>query len=311
LLFKKIKNIFNLLRPIHWIKNLVIFLPSFFDLIVNDRIPNSFELTQLVKAVFIFSLVASCVYIVNDLKDYNFDKHNPLKKNNPISNGMVTKSTAKFFLIIILFISFLFLISLSLKLETIIFIVTYFILNISYTYILKNVKTIELFVVPLGILFRVLIGFVEVNIILSVWIISLSFLGSMLLILGKRKAELNIIISSQINKDDKLYTLRPVLLEYNHKFLDVLISIITSNILVFYLIYLVSSEFTSKHGLITLITFVPVMYGIFRYIELIYIKNIEKDPLDILLIDKPIKGSIVVWFLLFIGIYNYHFIFES
>ena len=310
MLFNKIKNIFNVLRPIHWIKNLVIFLPLFFDLIVNNRIVNSFDLIQLVKAVFIFSLVASCVYIINDLKDYNFDKNNPLKKNNPISNGNVTKSTAKFFLIIILSISFLFLISLSFKSETIILIVSYLLLNISYTYILKNIKTIELFVVPLGILFRVLVGFVEVNIILSVWIISLSFLGSMLLILGKRKVELNITIPSKLNKHKKLYSLRPVLLKYNHKYLDVLISVITSNILVFYLIYLVNSEFTSRYGLITLMTFIPVIYGVFRYIELIYIKNIEKDPLDILLKDNPIKGSIVVWFLLFIGIFNYHFIFE-
>ena len=217
MLFNKIKNIFNVLRPIHWIKNLVIFLPLFFDLIVNNRIVNSFDLIQLVKAVFIFSLVASCVYIINDLKDYNFDKNNPLKKNNPISNGNVTKSTAKFFLIIILSISFLFLISLSFKSETIILIVSYLLLNISYTYILKNIKTIELFVVPLGILFRVLVGFVEVNIILSVWIISLSFLGSMLLILGKRKVELNITIPSKLNKHKKLYSLRPVLLKYKGK----------------------------------------------------------------------------------------------
>lgn len=303
MLFKYIKNSFKILRPIHWIKNIVIFLPLFFDIIINNRIFNVSEFLQLIKIFFLFCLFASCVYIINDLKDFNFDKNNPLKKNNLISNGTVTKSNANFILVIILFMSFLFLISFSVKLQTIIFIVSYLTLNISYTYILKNIETIEFFVVPLGILFRVFVGFIEINIIMSVWIITLSFLGSILLILGKRKVELN------INKDNKFYTLRPVLEKYNHKYLDILITIVTSNILVFYLIYLINSNFTSKYGFITLITFIPVVYGIFRYIELIYVKNIKKDALDILLKDKPLLGSVLIWILLFIGIYNNNFMF--
>ena len=295
----KIKIIVLILRPIQWTKNLVIFAPLFFDIVVNKQTFDIGINVQLIKSFIIFCIIASCVYIFNDIKDYNFDKLNPLKNKYPIASGRISFSQATVVGIILLIMSIFLIFISNLKIETIFFYIAYVLLNIGYCFYFKNITIIEFMIVPLGFLLRMMIGFFEADAHLSFWMIIITFLGALLLIVGKRKVEFK--LTKEISKD--LIIIRPVLKNYSDEFFNIIINIITSNIIICYLIYLVSSNITYLYGPIIILTFFPVLYGLFRYIELIFLKDIKKDPVDILFKDKFMRYNILIWLMMFIFIF--------
>lgn len=302
---KNFKILFYSLRPNHWIKNSVIFAPIFFNFIVNKEGLNLQINIQLFYAFIIFSLVASGIYIFNDLTDLKYDKLNSLKKYKPIADGKISVRDARLLGISVFFLGLVIIFISNIKINSLLFLLSYFILNIGYSLFLKHLSIIELMIIPLGFLFRIMIGFTEGEVSISFWMIVLTFLGAFLLIVGKRKVEFNLVNNNkQIkNLSKEIVLIRPVLKYYSDEFLNILIYITTSNIMVCYLIYLVSSNITSVYGHVTFITFLPVMYGLFRYIELICINKIKKDPMDILFKDSRMRYNLLIWISSFLIIF--------
>ena len=228
------------------------------------------------------------------------DRFNTLKRHKPIAANKISTNQGITFSLFLLFVTILLLLTFKLKVNSIVIILLYFSLNLAYSFSLKNVPILELFIVSSGFLFRMLLGFSEGNIEISFWMLSITFFGSLLLIIGKRKTELYMTFSNSGSQQEYL---RPVLKEYTHQFFDILIGILLSNIMISYLIYLVNSKYTLKYGSVTFITLFPIIYGLIRYVQLLYVYGVRKDPTSLILQDKSLVFTIMIWLLMFTFIF--------
>lgn len=275
----KILSILKLIRMKHWIKNLLIFAPLFF-------VGNGFTLTKIYPGLILFaafSALASCIYVLNDLIDAGSDRLHPIKKNRPIASGKIKRKEA------IILISFLFIIatilSLNFPLKVLIILITYFVSNLAYSFWLKRLVIVDIFVVALMYLMRIYAGSKLWDIPLSHWIILCTFFAALFLITAKRRAELNV---SETNDGSA----RTVLKQYNKDFLDHSLTISITATLVTYGLYCVSSE---KPYVLYSVFFVT--FGLMRYMYLVYYKNIGQAPEDTLIKDPYILGTSILWLL--------------
>lgn len=273
------------LRPRQWIKNLFMFAALFFS-----KKAFQFELTFLyIIAFFLFCMLTSSVYLLNDVIDRELDKVHPQKKNRPVASGQIPVRNA-LTLFGILAISSL---SLSLLINSKFFLISllYFCLNLLYSLYLKRIVIVDIFCIALGFVFRVLAGSVLGNIAISNWIIICTFMLSLFLGFTKRRHEL-------ISLNHKANFHRPILVEYSTYFLDQMISVVTTSTVVFYILYTVSHETIEKFRTDKLLyTVVFVIYGIFRYLYLVYKKEQGGNPTVMLLTDFPLIVDILLWIL--------------
>ncbi len=280
--FETIFYILKSLRPRHWTKNFFIFA----GIIFSKNLFNFDYLFKVILAFFLFSIVSGCGYIINDIKDIERDKIHPKKAKRPIASGKLSISTG------ILFVSFLLPISLFLSflLEKKFFLATlsYILLDIIYTFYLKNIVILDVLSLSFFFLLRVLAGTWVINVETSPWLLICTVLISLFLGLGKRRYEV-----LAIERADEH---RGALKVYSVPFIDQMIAITTSSTLITYIIYTISEETARKFGTRNLFITLPfVMYGIFRYLHLIYSKNLGGNPEEALLDDLPFFISILLW----------------
>ncbi len=267
---KKIKSYLELLRVRHYIKNLLIFAPLFFKgdfLIINS----------LTKGIFLFiafSLLASSVYIINDICDKEKDQKHPIKKNRPIANGRIKEKEAIVIAIILIILTVS--LSLNFPIKTQLILIAYFILNLLYSLWLKKLVIIDIFVIASMYIMRIYAGSKLWELIPSHWIILCTFFLSLFLISAKRRAEFN-----TIRKPDE--TSRAVIEDYNKDFLDHLLTITSTSCIVTYSLYVISID---KPYLLYSLFFVT--FGIVRYLYLVYTQNSGESPEQIILKDKYI-----------------------
>lgn len=281
-IFGTLFYILKSLRPRHWTKNLFIFA----GIIFSKNLTNFDYLLKVIFAFLIFSIIAGCGYIINDLKDIERDKLHPRKAKRPIASGKLSSLSAiiavSILLPVFLFLSFL--------LEKKFFLATlsYILLDLIYTFHLKNIVIIDVLSLSFFFLLRVLAGTWVINVETSPWILICTVLISLFLGLGKRRHEV-----LTIEKPDEH---RASLKIYTVPFLDQMIAITTSSTLIAYIIYTLSEETARKFGTRNLFLTLPfVMYGIFRYLHLIYTKNLGGNPEEALLSDPPFLLSILLW----------------
>ncbi len=274
---------FRALRPRQWIKNLFIFAALFFSKKVFQ-----FELTILYLISFgLFCLLSSSIYIINDIADRERDKLHPVKKNRPIAAGRISITQALHLFAFLAigplacawFINYkFFCISLL-----------YFILNILYSFFLKRLVIVDIFCIALGFVLRVMAGSVIGDIDISNWIIICTFMLSLFLGFTKRRHEL-ILLNDQANCH------RPILLEYSTYFLDQMIGVVTASTVVFYTLYTVADTTVENfHTDKLLYTVFFVVYGIFRYLYLVYKKELGGNPTIALLTDGPLIVNVLLW----------------
>lgn len=281
-IFETIYYIIKSLRPRHWTKNLFVFAGIIFS-------KNLFNFEYLVKVIFsflIFSIVSGCGYIINDLKDREIDKLHPKKAKRPIASGKLSSTSAIISVSILLPIS----IFLSFLLEKKFFVATssYILLDIIYTFYLKKIVILDVLSLSFFFLLRVLAGTWVINVETSPWLLICTVLISLFLGLGKRRHE--ILTIERANEH------RASLKIYSIPFIDQMIAITTSLTLIAYIIYTLSEETARKFGTRNLFLTLPfVMYGIFRYLHLIYSKNLGGNPEEVLLSDTPFFASILFW----------------
>lgn len=282
------KTFLQLIRIKQWMKNIFIFAP----LIFSHHLLNIQDITKTVTVFFAFSLVSVLVYIINDIHDCKQDAIHPEKKSRPIASGTVSKSQA---LItgIILFIAGISIAFLTKCPQVIITLLAYLIINMLYTFFLKQIAILDVFIIAVGFCIRVIIGAVAIDVQPSQWIISTTFAISLVLGFGKRRHELLSLKQEAVEH-------REILGEYTPRLLDIMIAVSSSITAISYMFY------TMESGISKLFyTFPLVLYALFRYLYLIYDKNKGGKPEEDLINDKGIIITVILWGLMIIGILYY------
>lgn len=285
------KNYLKLMRVHHYLKNGLIFLPLIFG-------GQLFQVDLLMKTVFgflAFSLSASIVYIINDIRDVESDRKHIVKCKRPIASGVVSTKSALILVFFLLILTIIFnYFACGTNILALIFIIIYILLNFLYSMGLKNIPLVDIAILVSGFLFRVLYGSEIVSIEISKWlyltVISMSFyLG-----LGKRRNE---IIKQGSNS-------RKVLKYYNHNFLDKNMYMFLSLTIGFYALWCVDPYTIAIHSNKNIIWTVPLV----MLICMKYSLNVESDsygdPVEVLLEDK-----VLLLFVVFYGFITFSIIY--
>ncbi|MEI8349361.1 MAG: decaprenyl-phosphate phosphoribosyltransferase [Candidatus Omnitrophota bacterium] len=271
------------LRPQQWIKNLFIFLPLLFG---KKMFVFPFNL-KTALAFVLFSMISSAVYVVNDLFDIEKDKVHPTKRLRPLASGKLSISKAKTTAFILCVTAFV----LSLMVDRYFgaIIIIYFIFNLFYSKWLKQEVIIDVFCISGFFLLRILAGSVIAAVHMSHWIVIMIVLLALFLGFNKRRQELRLL-------EHKAAAHRQILAKYNVYFIDQMIAVITSSIVVFYALYTVDARTLKEFGTTHLLYSIPfVYYGLFRYLYLIHKIYLDGDPTRILLSDRKLQINLLLW----------------
>jgi 4-hydroxybenzoate polyprenyltransferase len=275
----------RLLRPVQWLKNFFIFAP----LIFSKHLFDAGYIFSAVDAFVVFALLSSAVYIFNDIADREADRLHPTKRNRPIAAGQISIPQAIGIAVILLVIIGLLATRLNVKF---LFIASvYFVLNIGYSFFLKQVILVDVFIVAAGFMLRVLAGAFAINVQVSEWLILCTLFVSLFLSISKRRAELMMV------KNTPNFEGRAVLRGYDVDFLDQMMTIAASGVAISYALYTVAERTISVFGTSSLIfTTVFVLFGIFRYLYLVRIRKTEDNPTHMLTTDLVTILNIIAWF---------------
>jgi decaprenyl-phosphate phosphoribosyltransferase len=279
--------ILQLIRPKDWAKNLFLFIPVFFA----GQLFNIDTLLHVSAGFICFSCIASAVYIINDYRDIEDDKRHPLKCKRPLASGAVSKNTALIILILLLIIGFTgawfirdkFLFVLSI----------YFLLNVGYSFGLKNIPILDIFIIAIGFELRVKAGGVIAKIGITEWLNIMVFLLALFMALAKRRDDVLIKLSSGND-------MRKAVKGYNLDFINVALSLICAIIIVSYFMYTMSPEIAVRLQTYRLYyTCLFVLAGILRYLQLIFVNQDSQSPTKILYKDRFIQLTILLWVISF------------
>jgi 4-hydroxybenzoate polyprenyltransferase len=252
-------------------------------------------------AFFLFSLVTGSIYIFNDCFDKKKDRFHPDKRKRPIASGTLDVSTALIgaFFVLAAAMTAIFQFSRNFFIIAVIYIV----MNILYSYFLKHIVILDVMVIAIGFVLRVKIGGEIDHIILSVWILMITFLLAIFLGLIKRRQEI-VKMNTRLNDADT--ETRKTLKKYNLALLDQLISITTATTLISYIIYVLNPNVLYKFNTQNLYLTVPfVVFGLFRYLYLTYSEGKGESAADIIFSDLPFTINIFLWLAVFLAVIFY------
>ena len=284
----------HLLRVKSWVKNGFLFLPVIFSL----RLMKWDNVSSVLLGALVFSLISSFVYIVNDIKDAEEDTLHPRKKNRPIASGQVSKRQAFIIGIGLLILSFSVIFIANLPLEFLAIVLTYLMLNLLYSFWLKTLPLIELFIVSINFVLRVLAGCAIIFVPPSHWILVITFFLAFLMVVVKRKSE---IIQMQGNAVKH----RAALSAYTVGFLSTLIYIAATITITAYLLYSIDPGVEKALGTDWIMySSMFVLMGIIRFIQISDqgLHECEGDPTTLLFKDRFLQGTICCWILYLMGI---------
>jgi 4-hydroxybenzoate polyprenyltransferase len=288
-------DILRALRVNQWTKNLVVLAAIFFAF--GDR-TQSVSLVLFIRvgtACALFCLASSGIYLINDILDRAADALHPIKRFRPIAAGKVRVLPAAVLSAVLLVSAVLGTLWLSRGFALIVG--GYIVLQITYTLWLKHVALVDVFIIALGFVLRAAGGGVVVNVPVSPWLLLCAFLLALFLALCKRRHE-----KLLLDEDNAQH--RPSLERYDQKLLDQLIAIVSAATLVCYSIYTLWPETILKFGTPLLSLTIPlVIFGIFRYLDLVYRKEGGGRPERILLTDGPLLIDLALYGLTVLGIF--------
>lgn len=280
----------KLLRPKDWAKNSFLFIPLFFA----GEISDIDKIIQIVWGFIAFSCIASSIYILNDYKDIEDDRKHPVKRNRPLASGAVSPKTA--LLIAALLIIGGFTLAWFIRDKFIFVLGIYFLINIGYSFGLKAIPILDIFLLAAGFVLRVKAGSVIAYIALSEWIVIMVFLLALFMAIGKRRDDV-------LHKMNSGVDMRKSIKGYNLEFLNVLLSLVCAVIIVAYFMYTMSDEVKLRLGTYRLYyTCIFVMAGIMRYLQIIFVSADSGSPTKILYKDLFIQISLLLWIASFIVI---------
>ena len=276
-------GILRSLRPSQWIKNSVVFAA----LIFAQRFTDVEAVLRCSAAFLLFCGVAGAVYLINDLLDMQADRLHPTKSKRPIASGQVPRGLAVWSAALLAAASIGGGWLLSRPFAMVL--ATYFLMNLAYSTWLKRVVILDVMVVASGFLLRAVAGGLVLGVEISHWLILCASLLSLFLGFCKRRNELAIL-------DDKAAEHRSILQEYSLPFLDQMISALTASTLLAYCLYTFSPEVEAELGTRYLPLTIPfVLYGIFRYLYLVYQRDEGGSPTRTFYADRPLLVAVALW----------------
>ncbi len=279
------KNYIKLIRPYHWIKNLIMFVPLGF----SGQLFNARQFLPTVVGFIAFCLIASSVYLMNDIQDRDKDRQHPTKKNRPIASGAVSVSSAIIYLSILLILGF------GLSLLTSLFVgnwalalwpLGYFVINLGYSNGLKNVPLIDVAIIAVGFLMRLLFGAGISDVTVSSWLFLTVLSASFFLGFGKRRNE----ITKSGSKS------RTVLNAYSYNFLDKIMYVFLGLTIGFYSMWTINGLNASASHL--MIWSVPLVMIIVADYSLIVEGDSDGDPAEVLRHSKTLSILVIAYVLL-------------
>ena len=291
-------------RPRQWIKNCAVFAPLIFSGFLFDPETQIKSLT----AFFLFCGFSSATYLLNDVFDIERDKLHPFKKKRPIASGAIPP----FFAVLLAFLIILFLLPLAFGLSPAFFIavVLYLILQLLYSSYLKQVILLDVIVIAAGFVLRVYSGVWAIDAHLNVWFLLSVTSFALFLAIGKRRSELT-LMQAQASRH------RETLLHYPENLLDILTGMFANSTWLAYALFaflqppIIAPKLISLFGELDLpiveakyfMATVPiVIYGVMRYLYIIYEKREGESPERVLITDIPLLSSVSLWLVLTIGI---------
>lgn len=273
------------MRPRQWFKNIFLFVGLVFS-------QNLFQTGLFIKVCggfLIFCLTASSIYVFNDIHDRESDRKHPEKYRRPLAEGTLRVSEASMVSMVLAAIALI----LAFLMDQTFFVIllAYLILNLAYSLKIRQMVILDVMFIASGFVLRILAGTTLAGVSPSDWLIICTITLSLFLGFSKRRNEL-------ILMGEKAGDQRKVLNEYSIHFLDQMISIVTACTIMSYILYTVSPETVNRFGSQDLIFSIPfVLFGIFRYLYLIYLKKTIENPIDLILKDFPSLLNILLWFI--------------
>lgn len=280
---ESIKLVIEAMRPKQWSKNIVIFAGVLFSLQVLQPIP----LARTSIAFILFCLVSGCVYILNDVCDYERDLIHPEKRKRPIASGRLSRKLASIVAPIVLFFALVAAFRLTPYFGMIA--LFYFVMNLGYSFYLKNIVILDVLIIALGFVLRAVAGAVVIGVQISEWLLVCTFFLALFLALCKRRHELRLI-------EDKAANHRAVLQEYSPSLVDQMISVATASALMSYALYTISENVEKKFHTDKLIFTIPfVLFAIFRYLYLVHNQNLGGNPEKVFIQDRAMLVDVLLW----------------
>lgn len=280
------KPILRALRVDNYIKNIVILLPGVF----GAKIFESSIFWPVLLSMLLFSLLSSGIYLINDLADREEDRLHPQKKFRPVAAGDISLSVAIVASLVLLSTAsigaYIWLPKAALQLF-----VAYIALNLFYTFLLKKIVLIEFFTVALFFELRLFIGGIIASAPPSHWLILTTFFLAVLIALGKRRDDLLLF--------EQTGTLtRRSMNSYNRVYLDSLLTIFASSLVLIYVLYTISDPVMTRFSPYFYFTNLFVLLGLSRYLQQLFVKSNSGNPIHLLLKDRYIQVCVLSWIML-------------
>ena len=290
----KLFKFLRLIRVHQWIKNVFVFVPLLFSLHLFDK--DYFETTLL--AFFVFCLASSAIYVINDLVDIESDRAHPVKKDRPLPSGAISQTaaiiTASLLLVLVFWMMMYF------NIEFILLVVAFVVLNVLYSFWLKNLVLLDVFSIATGFSIRVLAGAFVIQVPISSWLLLTTMFISLFLGVMKRRSELVLVTENLRQKTDSADQAgsqsRKVLAQYSLNFADQMATIAATGVIVCYALYTVAPRTISIFQTERLIYTTPfVVFGIFRFMYLEYINGKGENTTRALATDLPMIINVILY----------------
>jgi 4-hydroxybenzoate polyprenyltransferase len=271
------------LRPQQWVKNGFVFAALIFSRSITDWHRNA----RVAAGAILFCLISSAVYLLNDILDASEDRKHPLKRLRPLASGRLGLGTASLAAIVLGLVS----LGGAWILDHTFFIIVaaYGLINVLYSWVLKRVVLLDVFVISAGFVLRVVSGGVIIHVEISPWLIVCTTLLALFLALSKRRHELVVLGREAGNH-------RAILSHYSPYYLDQLIGIVTASTLMSYALYTLSNDVRMKFPGKRLELTIPfVLFGIFRYLYLMHQNEEGGNPTRLFLTDPVLLSVVLFW----------------
>ena len=273
------------LRPQQWAKNLFVFA----SLTFSHNLAEPGAVARATTAFVIFCALSGAIYLINDVTDLEKDRLHPQKRHRPIASGRLGVPSALAAAGVLLVVGLVW--SARLSGAFLLVALAYVAMLVLYSVRFKNVVILDVLMVAGGFVLRAMAGAVAIGVAISGWLLICTVLLALFLALGKRRHEYLTLEADAVRH-------RPILAEYSPAFLDQMISVVTASTVTAYALYTMSPETVARFHTHLLPATLPfVLYGIFRYLYLLYKRELGGNPSELFLSDPPLLLNVLCWVL--------------
>ncbi len=276
-------NLLISLRPGQWTKNLFVFAAVVFA----QQLSNADAVVKAVIAFFVFCALSSTVYLINDVLDRDQDRRHPLKALRPIASGAISPTLALMTAAVVG--SAALIVGSALGRQFLQTAAAYLVLLSAYSAFLKHIVILDVLTIASGFTLRAAAGAAAIGVPISHWLLVCTTLLALFIALSKRRHELTLLTERAVDH-------RPILGDYTPYLLDQMISVVTASTLISYTFYTISPETTAKFGTDLLSLTIPFpLYGIFRYLFLVHLREKGGSPAELVVNDRPLLACVALW----------------